>query len=185
MTVVPGSFDIGPATGRLLVRTGRAGVAAKVGHDLTITFEQWSGRLVLDGDSLESASVEATVEMESIRILEGSGGALPLTDRDRGEIRKTALRLLETRRHPTATYASSGIERRGDSASIAGTLTVLGRSTPVRIGIAPNGTGWRGTATVRQSSFGILPYRAFLGALRLADEVRIEVELTVADGAGE
>ncbi|MGY3205828.1 hypothetical protein ACVW19_006343 [Streptomyces sp. TE5632] len=35
----------------------------------------------------------------------------------------------------------------------------------------------RGWATVTQSAWAIKPYTAFLGALRLADEVRVEFEV--------
>jgi len=141
------------------------------------------GRLVLTGDDLGAASVSATVEMDSIKILEGSGGALPLTDRDRREIRKTAVRLLEADKHPTAIYKSSSIERDGDGGAIDGTLTVRGESAPVQLTVSRKGDDWQGSTSINQTSFGIKPYRAFLGALRLADEVRIEVEAALP-GAG-
>jgi hypothetical protein len=38
-----------------------------------------------------------------------------------------------------------------------------------------------GSATVTQSTFGIKPYTAFLGALKLADDVRIEYEVTAVE----
>lgn len=177
MTLPDGTYDIGPSTGQLLVRTGRDGVAARVGHDLTITFEKWSGQLTFRGDDLGSATVTAIFETESITVLEGSGGALPLTVLDRREIRKTARRLLETDRHPTATFASTLIKRAGDGGTIDGILTIRGVSVPVTIEVSPDGSGWHGSTSIRQTSFGIKPYRAFLGALRLADQVQIEIEL--------
>ncbi|MEU3090314.1 YceI family protein [Streptomyces massasporeus] len=49
-----------------------------------------------------------------------------------------------------------------------------------------NGDGLlRGWATITQSAWGIKPYTAFLGALRLADEVRIEFEVARLESAGE
>jgi len=185
VTLPDGTYDIGPSTGQLLVRTGRDGVAARVGHDLTITFEKWSGQLTFRGDDLGSATVTATFETGSIKVVEGSGGALPLTILDRREIRKTARRLLETDRQPTATFASTSIKRAGDGGTIDGILTIRGVSAPVTIDVSSSGTGWRGSTLIRQTSFGMKPYRAFLGALRLADEVGIEVEVNyerAADG---
>lgn len=179
MNLPAGTFDIGPPSARLLVRTGRDGVAARVGHDLTITFAEWSGQLTLTGDDVAAASVRATFETSSIKILDGSGGALPLTPIDRREIRRTARRLLEVDQHPIATFASTSIERAGERATIAGTLSIRGASAPVTIVVSTHGNGWRGATTIRQTSFGIRPYRAFLGALRLADEVDIEVEVEV------
>lgn len=177
MAVPIGNVDIGPSTGRLLVRTGREGVASRVGHDLTITFEAWSGELNVPSEDVTAATVRAEFAIGSIKILEGTGGALPLTALDRREITKTALRLLEADKHPTAKFISTSFARAGDGGTIDGILTVRGESAPVTIAVSPDGAGWRGSTSIRQTSFGIKPYRAFLGALRLADEVQIEVEL--------
>jgi hypothetical protein len=43
------------------------------------------------------------------------------------------------------------------------------------------GHRYRATATVVQSDFGIKPYAAFLGALRVRDAVDVEVELDLAE----
>jgi polyisoprenoid-binding protein YceI len=180
MGLPDGTFDLGPESGRLLIYTGRTGLAARVGHDLTITFARWSGRLTLHGDDLGSASVTATIATDSIAILDGTGGALPLIDRDRREIGKTARRLLDTDRQPSATYASTSIARDGDGATVDGMLTVRGRSAPVSLTVVPSGKGWRASTSINQTSFGIAPYQALLGALRLADEMRIEVEVELA-----
>ena len=37
----------------------------------------------------------------------------------------------------------------------------------------------RASTSFRQSDFGIKPYRALLGALKVADEVRVEIEITL------
>lgn len=51
-------------------------------------------------------------------------------------------------------------------------LTIKGRTYPVTVHGRSNGNGLlRGWAAVTQSIWGIKPYTAFLGALRLADEV--------------
>jgi hypothetical protein len=36
---------------------------------------------------------------------------------------------------------------------------------------------YRGNAVVKQSAYGIKPYSAFLGALRVRDEVEVEIEV--------
>jgi polyisoprenoid-binding protein YceI len=59
MAVSGGTIELGPSTARLRLHTSREGVAARVGHDLEITFETWSGRLTLDGADLAASSVQA------------------------------------------------------------------------------------------------------------------------------
>ena len=39
-----GNFRLGPDSGRVVIKTSRAGLAAKAGHDLTIEFTRWSGQ---------------------------------------------------------------------------------------------------------------------------------------------
>ena len=55
----------------------------------------------------------------------------------------------------------------------------MGRTKPVRIGATLDGDRVRGGVTVTQSRWGIKPYSAFFGALRLADDVEIEFDLTL------
>ena len=47
------------------------------------------------------------------------------------------------------------------------------------------GSVLRGWGTVTQSTWGIKPYTAFLGALRLADEVRVESEVVRLERADQ
>ena len=42
---------------------------------------------------------------------------------------------------------------------------------------------YRATTTVRQTDFGIKPYSAFLGSLKVADAVQVEVNLDLSDVA--
>jgi polyisoprenoid-binding protein YceI len=169
-----GTYVIGPQTGQLLLHTSREGVAARVGHDLTITFESWSGRVAVRTVDPVEAEVEVTIEIGSMKILEGTGSVVPLTGRDRREITSTALRLLDAEKHPQARFTSTSVSGGADGGSIQGTLTIGGQAAPVTIDVTGNGT-WRASTSVLQSAFGIKPYKAFFGALKLADEVGIEV----------
>lgn len=72
------------------------------------------------------------------------------------------------------------------SFEITGDLTIKGRTRAATVHGEGNGDGLlRGWATITQSAWGIKPYTAFLGALRLADEVRIEFEVARLESAGE
>ena len=55
---------------------------------------------------------------------------------------------------------------------ISGTLTLAGSTRPVRLQVSQTGPDhYHATTSVRQSDFGIKPYTAFLGALRVRDAV--------------
>jgi polyisoprenoid-binding protein YceI len=187
VTLTDGTHRLGPSTGRLLIRTGRAGLGRRAGHDLAIEATRWSGEaVVVVGDPARS-SVRVAVETGSLEVREGTGGLKPLTDADRAEIRKTLQdkALLNTAEYPLITFRSTRITGTPESFEITGDLTIKDRVHPVTVHGQGNGDGGvRGWATVTQTTWGIKPYTAFLGALRLADEVRVEFRLTRLDTAG-
>ncbi|TDC44741.1 YceI family protein [Actinomadura sp. KC345] len=173
MAVREGTYELGPDDGRLLVRTGRSGLGRRAGHDLTIEATRWKAA-VEAREPLDGSSVEVTVEVDALEVREGTGGVKPLTGEDRAEIEKNLRKVLDVRRYPHITFASTGISGERE---IEGDLTIMGRVKPVRVRAALDGDRVRGGLTVTQSRWGIKPYSAFFGALRLADDVEIEFDL--------
>jgi polyisoprenoid-binding protein YceI len=175
---------LGPSAGRLILRTSRDGLGARAGHDLMIEMTRWTGELTVDGG--RPAGLEVRVDLHSFTVREGTGGVKPLTDRDRREIAATARRLLAADRYPEATFRASGAEQHDATWVINGTLTLGGTTRPVQLEATPVGTGrYRVTGSVTQSEFGIKPYTAFLGALRVRDEVGVEAEAGLGGQPGE
>jgi len=171
-----GTYALSPANTLLRLHTAREGMAAKVGHDLTLGFDRWSGSIVKDTEARESARIEATIETGSLTIVEASGGVAPLTPDDRNDILKTARRILFADRQPTASFRSTSVTPDGDHGTVEGVLTLAGGTVTVTLDVTATDTGWHAETTVRQTDLGITPYKAFFGALRLADQVRIEVD---------
>jgi len=195
-----GNFRLGPDTGRVVIKTGRAGLAARAGHDLTIEVTRWSAQVEVPAESdggQSAATVSAELDLGSLEVREGTGGAMPLTDRDRREIKKQMGGIL---RGGTATFASSRIIPSGaplapggatppnppaGGGTIEGTVTLNGKSQPARLQLTESGSGrYRGSATLAQTGFGIKPYTGFFGALKLKDEVVVEVEVDLSKAEG-
>jgi polyisoprenoid-binding protein YceI len=182
-----GNFRLGPDAGRVVIKTSRAGLAAKAGHDLTIEFTRWSAQLQVPDEAaggVTAAQITADLDLGSLEVREGTGGAKPLNDRDRRDIKKTMSGILGTGQ---ASFASSKVTPFGASGgAVEGTLTLNGQTQPVRLQLNAPGEGrYRGSATVPQSAFGIKPYSGFFGALKLRDEVTVEfdVDLSKAQSA--
>jgi polyisoprenoid-binding protein YceI len=187
-----GNFRLGPDAGRVLIKTTRAGLAARAGHDLTLEVTRWSAQVEVpaeDAGGLTAATVRADLDLGSLEVREGTGGALPLTDRDRREIKKQMSKILGA---ATATFASSRVVSTGSllapggttppasGGAIEGTVTLNGQTQPARLQVTAPGDGqYRGSATLAQTGFGIKPYTGFFGALKLKDEVTLEFELTL------
>ena len=191
MAASTGNFRLGPDTGRVVIKTSRAGLAARAGHDLTIEVTRWSAQVDVPAEEdggAAAATISSELDLSSLEVREGTGGAMPLTDRDRREIKKTMGGILGG---GTASFASSRvIPGSGVAASggaIEGTVTLNGKTQPARLQVTDSGSGrYRGSATLAQTGFGIKPYTGFLGALKLRDEVVVEfeVDLSKADGSG-
>jgi polyisoprenoid-binding protein YceI len=185
VTANTGSFRLGPDTGRVVIKTSRAGLAAKAGHDLTIEFTRWSAQVEVpddDAGGVAAAQVTADLDLGSLEIREGTGGVKPLNDSDRRDIKKTMSGILGD---GTATFSSSRIVRFGASGgAVEGSLTLNGQTQPVRLQVNAPGEGrYRGSATVTQTAFGIKPYSGVFGALKLKDEVIVEFEVDLTKAA--
>ena len=182
MAVLAGRHQLGPDRGRIILRTFRDGLAAQAGHDLTIEATRWSGVLEVN-DDLSPAGLDVSIDMGALVVRDGTGGVKPLTDRDRREIAVTARKVLASDRHPEAGFAAVGFEpAAGGGGEISGTLTIRGQSRPLRVKVTQTGDGqYHAEAKVAQSDYGIKPYTAFLGALRVRDAVEIAADVGLSD----
>ena len=184
MPVPAGRHRVGATRDRLVLRTGRDGLAASAGHDLTIEMVNWSGQLTVGTDSVPTA-LEATIDMTSLTVHDGTGGLKPLTDRDRREIKSQARKVLSIDRYPQATFGDATFQPDGNGGgTISGTFTIAGQSGPLTLQVAQTGPDhYRGTGSVVQSAFGIKPYSGFFGALKVRDRVDVEIEVDLSQSA--
>lgn len=181
MALHDGSYQLGPDAGRLLVRTGRTGLGSRAGHDLTIGALSWSGTVVVDTSDPGRSSVSIDVGVASLHVVGGSGGVKPLSDSDRADIERIMRdKILDSAKYPMITFRSTRVSGTSESFTVDGELTIRGTTHTVTAnGSAGADSQVRATATVSQSRWGIKPYSAFLGALKVADDVVIEVEVTL------
>ena len=170
MTIQAGTYKFGPDNASLTVETGRSGAAAKAGHDLTIDVNSWSATL----DIGDSSSLELSADPTSLHVREGKGGMQALKDDDKEDIRKTIDKDLLKKKD--ITFKSSSCEPSGDGIKVSGDLEMGGKSNPVTFELSESGGTITGSATLKQSDWGIKPYSALFGALKVNDEVNVVVE---------
>jgi polyisoprenoid-binding protein YceI len=177
MGVAAETYIFGSATGRLLIKTTRTGLGAKAGHDLTIEVTRWRGNATIDPADLAGCSVNVEADVDSFEVREGSGGVKALTDADRADIKRTIQeKVLRSAHHPTISFRSTRVGGSAESFSVDGDLTILGTTQPISVQGRLDGGRAHGSATVVQTRWGIKPYSAFFGALRLSDEVAVQFE---------
>jgi polyisoprenoid-binding protein YceI len=178
---MPPMATLGPGDGSIKVYTKREGMAARVGHDLTLQPTRWNAEVTLDPDDITRSSVTATVDGQSFEVVEGQGGATPLSDKDRTDIKKNVhQKILPS---GDISFRSTSIESSGDGRfTVNGELTIAGSTRPVRLDLTQSGDRVSGRVNIRQSDFGIKPFSAMLGALKVADPIDLEVDVKLPTG---
>jgi polyisoprenoid-binding protein YceI len=169
-----GRYRLGPDNATLAVRTERAGAAAKAGHDLLIHVTAWEATLVVPDDP-GGTTMELTADPTSLRVKEGTGGIQALGDEDVASIHQTIAEEVLGRQE--ITFRSTGVEVDGDTLRARGDLTIVGNTQPIEFDLVRGDGGeLSGSAVVTPTAFGIKPYSALFGALKVKDEVRVVLE---------
>jgi polyisoprenoid-binding protein YceI len=169
-----GAYRLGPDDGTLVVRTGRTGAAAKAGHDLVIEVTAWEATLQV-GESPADTSVELHADATSLHVREGSGGMQSLGDDDKANIRTTIDD--DVLKGQAIAFRSTAVTGADRGLTVEGELTLGGSTRPLAFDLALGDDGrLSAAAVVKQTEWGIKPYSTLFGALKVADEVRVEID---------
>lgn len=156
---------------RFEVRTGKSGLFSLVGHSHLIRANAVTGHVVYDAAEPARSTVEILVLADSLEVL---------TPPDTEEIRKVtqAMRadVLDVARHPEIRFVSRAVEAIPEGLRVLGELTLVGTTrevvVDVRLRAGPDTLRAAGEFNVKQTDFGIRPYRGGPGGLvRVADRV--------------
>lgn len=158
-----------PAT--IHVFTFKDGLLARLAHDLRLTLRRFELRR--DGQTVtgrfwpESLTVDGAVK---------SGHVDPssLSDGDKAKIHANMTdEILHTARDPEVSFKGT---LRGTS-TIEGELTLAGRTCPISATIHNQDGRLRTEVTLVPSRWGIPPYKALAGAIKLQDRVLVALDL--------
>jgi polyisoprenoid-binding protein YceI len=167
-------YTLTPAS-RFEVKTGKAGLLGFAGHGHVVRARASSGRIVYYPNSPADSRVEVVVPVDSLEVL---------TPPDTAEIRKVteAMRseVLHPDRYPLITFVSTSVTPVGDGLEVHGQLTIAGQTRDVVVVVRLEAAGDTlralGDFSVKQSDFGIRPYRGGpAGTVRVADRVEFTV----------
>jgi hypothetical protein len=166
MSIPEGTHTIGPSNGSLKVKTGKEGAAAKMGHNLVLGVNSWEAT-VEGGDS---PSIKLTADPSSVEVVSGEGGAKPLGDKDKKDIKKTIdNKVLGSSQ---ITFTSSEVT----DSQAKGDLSIAGKSSDVTVPLSISGDKISGSIQLNQSDFGIKPFSTMMGALKVTNQVTVEFE---------
>jgi polyisoprenoid-binding protein YceI len=165
-------FD--PSNAEALVFTFKDGLLSKIAHDLKIAIT----RFELD---VEPGSVRAQFDTRSLVVVtpmkDGQENPSALNDADKAKIQEQiGADVLHSNEHPTAQFVSRSVTQRPDGGySIAGDLTLHGVTKTVNAETQANG-GWQiARIAINQPDFGITPFKAMMGTLKIKPEVIVQL----------
>lgn len=167
-------FDERTATCRLF--TEKEGLLSAVAHDLELSVTRFS--IEREGDK----TVRARFDARSLRVLHAlrSGVAAPslLSAGDLRKIEENIVNdVLDARRFPEILLVSRRVERAGEGFVMEGDLTLHGKTRSVRINVVRSGGELVAKHVISQPDYGIRPYSAMLGALRIKPDVRVVIRV--------
>jgi polyisoprenoid-binding protein YceI len=176
-----GEYRLGPADGTLSVRTQRTGAAAKAGHNLLFHVTAWEATLQVAED-IADTRLEVSVDGSSLRVIEGTGGMQSLGDDDKANIEQTLDD--EVLKRQTVTFRSTGVQPGANGGfKVQGDLTLSGATRPLAFDVVATRDGkLSAVAVVKQTDWGMKPYSALFGALKVVDEVEVAIDAALPSG---
>lgn len=167
------TFD--PTNTRISVVTRKDGLMAAVGHDLELRVGRFTITLGDDGKvtgTIDCASISVVGALHGAGVDESTPGA-----RDRAQIERTIRdEILDVKAHPEARIEIAHAD--ADARSLDGKLTLHGVTRAITARLARQGASLVLTTTIHQPDFGIRPYSAMLGALKIKSDVTVRVDVS-------
>jgi YceI-like domain len=175
MSLTSGTHNFGPENATLTVRTKKGGAAAKAAHNLVIEVTSWQGTLAVEPQT----RISLTADAGSLRVREGVGGMMELGDDDKAGIEQTIDE--EVLKRSPIVFESSDVQASPDGSrlSVSGDLELAGAVHPIAFELAVDDGRLTGSATVKQTDWGMKPYSALFGTLKVIDEVLVGIDATL------
>jgi polyisoprenoid-binding protein YceI len=156
---------------RIQILTFKEGLLSRVAHDLR--FDVTAFTVEQDGDVIE-ARIDATSLRVDTAMKRGQPSSRP-SESDRRKIEQNVRdEVLDAARHPEIVFRSEAPR----TASVAGTLSLHGRDRPVRLQFRDLVNERVAEVRLDQRDYGITPYSAMGGTLKVKAEVIVRITTT-------
>ncbi|MDH3599945.1 MAG: YceI family protein [Candidatus Tectomicrobia bacterium] len=174
-----------PSLAECFIFTYKEGMLSAIAHDLKIGVTAFTIQI----DEKEPA-IQATIDASSLRVLNAmkSGSESPdkLSNANKREIEGNIVKdVLHTKRYPEITFVSSSVIKQKDRYVVKGALTLHGRKRSITFAARREEDRIIAEVMLDQPAFGIKPYTAMLGTLRVKPDILIQVSLPIDELAWE
>ena len=170
---------IDASTGECHVFTYKEGLLSAVAHDLKIKVDRW--RLEVDD---AQAAIVASFDATSLRVVcsmrDGHEAPGVISAKDAQKIEaSTQSDVLQASQHREVRFRSTAVVPDGEGYRVDGELTLVGRTRPVSVGVRRDGDRLVAEVRLHQPDFGIKPFSAMFGALKIQPGVLVRLAVPV------
>ncbi|MHC4831273.1 MAG: YceI family protein [Planctomycetota bacterium] len=179
------SYAVVPEQSHFQIKTGTGGVFGGLAHEHVVVAREFVGTIIYDPADPSKSSVTITVQTEKLEIADKD-----VSDSDRKKITKSMKEtVLEVSKHPTVVFTSTRCTPSMGGLEVIGDLTIKGVTKeagfyPVVELLEDGALRVRGGFSFKQTTFGIKPYSAGLGSIKVKDEVSLTFEAVAAEVKG-
>lgn len=163
------------STAEVSVLSFKDGMLAKLAHDLKMKV----GTFTIDVDDA-TKRITATLDARSVKVVcrrkDGRDEPGGLSSFEIGQIDGNIQNdVLEGKKHPDIKFASTSVEPKGEGFTVRGDLTLHGKTKSISADVKKEGGRYVTEVRLHQPDFGIKPYSAALGALKVQADVIVQV----------
>ena len=171
-----------PEQSKFTVQAFAEGLFSAFGHDPVLAIKHFTGEMQFVPGSFESASLKITIKADSIVV------SNEVSEKDRLEIEQTMReQVLEIAKYPEIVFVSSNISvtRLAEGryrARIIGDLTFHGVTQKnlwitAQVTVSGESLKAQGDFTLKQTDFGIKPFSAAGGTIKLKNELKFSFDM--------
>ncbi|MBF0254033.1 MAG: YceI family protein [Candidatus Omnitrophica bacterium] len=175
------------------VYTYKDGLLARLAHDLKLQIKDFKIQVSEEeGPATKShwgVRVKAVLRAESIRSLtamkDGAESPETLKKKDHADIEKNiAEHVLKPAKFPEIVFESTEVLGTVEKPQTKGNLTLCGVTRPVVLSGKKTPTAYVGALVIHQPDFGIKPFTALMGAMKIKPEIKIGIRVHLDKLAG-
>jgi polyisoprenoid-binding protein YceI len=122
-------------------------------------------------------SIELRIDTRKLRVLDPEA-----SDSTRAQIQETMLgiQVLDADHFPEIHFQSIGVEPKGpDHWIVHGNLALHGKDHTIAVEVTLKDERYRGSATLKQTDFGITPVTVAGGTVKVKDEIKVEFDIAL------
>jgi polyisoprenoid-binding protein YceI len=159
------------------VFTFKEGLLSAVAHDLKLKV----GSFHIDVAD-DRSRIEATFDPRSIRVacamIDGRESPSTLSDKDKTKIEGNITSdVIPVGKHPEVRFQSSSLREDGDVWVARGSLTLAGKTRDIDVRGRKDGERVIAEVVIHQPDFGIKPYSAMLGTLKIQADIKVRISI--------